>query len=252
MKLLVDDNLISYALPAVYCGFKASKHDPKAMSTFDTFDFVQPDLYIASADKLNDTIYKNLDERPGLRVCVLDGSESDLIHPKFNDFKNRYGSAHPWIKQSAVGDLVTYAKSEYISKYKSDIVSIEEIPIPGIENLYVPEEYIFRIFSESLVNHPNYCGFILQNLKKNFYKSSRFSVSGGSNYFNSILCDCYPIRIDEFDVNILEADQSRKLKELKEETINNYTNFQVLINILGFMGFDKESNLLKNRMGELL
>ena len=67
MKILVDSNIVSYATPGVFSGFSASLLDPKLMPVYDSFDIVNPDIYIGSLGNISESIIRNIEERPALK-----------------------------------------------------------------------------------------------------------------------------------------------------------------------------------------
>jgi|LakMenEpi03Aug12_release.lakeMendotaPanAssembly.Ray.scaffolds.fasta_scaffold350981_2 hypothetical protein len=250
MKLLVDKTLISYATPVVFSGFSASQHNSQIMSTFDTFDSYEPDIYLADPDLLNNTTYKALEERPHLRVCVIQKEGTE--HPKKAEFKERFGNLYEWIIDSGHGDLYLYSNPSFIEEYKSDLVSIENGIKDFLENLEIPDSLVFRIFSNQLIYNKRYCGIVPEPVNKNIYKSSKYSISLNSNTYNSLLCDCYPIKPEEFTIDTLYTDKQKEVKELKEKVIEEKTNFHFVANILNILGLDKESKIILYKMKELL
>ena len=253
MKILVDESLLSYGLAGVYSGFTMSRHNTNLMSTFDTFDMVNPDLYIANANQINETVLKNIEERPALRLCVVEKNGStDTENPLYTKLQQRLGNSYSWIIDNGCADIVSFGKAKFNPRYKSDIVYIEDSVLPDIEKVIVPDEYIFRIFSASLINHINYCGFLEHNDRKNAYKSSRFSICSPDSIYNAIICDSYPISVDSDIVELMSIDRTNELKELKEKVLSSLTNFHVLIDILNSLGLDSESKIVANKMKELL
>jgi hypothetical protein len=251
--MLVDKSLLSYARPVIFSGFQASQHDPSQLSTFETFDLVKPDIYLADADMLNKTVYKNIEERPALKVCVIQrSSSSDVVHPNHAAFTARFGSIYEWIIDSGHADLFSYKDSKNIDAYKADIVSIESNPIAGIENLQIPDSFIFRIFSERIVKSDKFCGFVSESNRKNIYKSSKFSISQGDNVYNSLICDCYPLSINSDILSEINKDKSKELKELKEKTLNSITNFHAVASVLEFLNAEKESKVILKKLKEML
>lgn len=249
MKILVDDTLISYARAAIFCGFQAFKHEPSQVSTFDTFDMANPDIYIADANRLNKTVYKNIQERPALKVCIVQDSNNN--HNNKKAFEDIFGDIYPWISNLGSADLIEYSKSEYIDRYKSDIVSIQDNPIHGIQDVLLPPKIKFRIFSPNIVKSSNYCGFLPNNIKKNIYRSSKLSISEGNNVYNSILCNCYPISVTSDILKELNTDHSKSIKELKIKILNENTNFHELARVLEKLNFDKEAKITLEKIKEM-
>jgi len=250
MKLLVDKTLISYATPVVFSGYSASQHNTDIMPTFDIFDSYEPEIYLADADLLNNTVYKAIEERPALKVCVLQKTLGD--HPKKKEFEDRFGNLYNWIYDDGNADLYLYNKPQYIKEYKADLVSIEDSIKDILDGLQVPDSFIFRIFSNTIVHSKRYCGIVPDQFKKNIFKSSKFSISENANFFNSAICDCFPFKSTEFTIDDLYTDKSRELKELKEKTLSSKTTFHFVSKILEQNGFEKEAKTISDKMKELL
>jgi hypothetical protein len=253
MKILVDSTLTSYAKPAILCGFQAFRHDPRQIPTFDTFDMANPDVYLADADLLNPTVYKNIQERPSLKVCVVQ-KDAGTDHTNKKSFTENFSNLYEWINDLGHADIVEYSKANYIPEYKSDIVAIEEdgSPIRGIENIDLPSSIIFRIFSNRLIKNNKYCGYLQDNVRKHFFKSSRLSISEGNNTYNSIICGCYPISISDDIITELNINHSIRLKEMSEQILDSNTNFHALSRILDKLGLEKEADILNKKVKDLL
>lgn len=251
MKILVDSTLTSYAKPAILCGFQAFRHDPRQLSTFDTFDMSNPDVYLADADLLSPTVYKNIQERPALRVCVIqrDGAAD---HANKKSFTEIFSNSFEWVNDAGHADIVEYSKAEYIPRYKSDVIAIEDEPIRGIESIDLPSSIIFRIFSSRLVKNNKYCGHLMDNVKKHFFKSAKISISQGNNIYNSIICGCYPVNISDDIITELNINHSIRLKEMNEQTLDSNTNFHALSRIVDKLGLDKEAKILNEKVKDLL
>ena len=252
MKLLVDSTLISYATPAIYSGFTAARHDKNVMSTFDTFDKVNPDVYIADADLLNESAFKNLEERPALKVCIIQKSGFDKPHPALESLISRFGDIYTWIQESGHADILEYRKSQRDDRYKSDIVSIEDVPIQGIENIELPKGVVFRIFSQNYIQSNYFCGFVPIPMRKHIYASSKISISKGNNYYNSALCGSYPLNNEDNILDSLDSDNSNKIKDIQGKIFEKDNNFLSVAFLLEKLGMDKESAIIKQKLKELL
>jgi hypothetical protein len=250
MKLLVDKTLLSYATPVVYSGFSASQHNTNIMSTFDTFDSYEPTVYFADADLLNSTVYKAIDERPALRVCIIQKTEGE--HGKRKEFQERFGNTYLWTNDIACGDIYMYRNPLYVKEYAADLVAIENDHREFLESLIVPSDMIFRIFSNQLIHGKRYCGIVPEQANKDIYRSSKFSIATENNIYNSALCDCYPIEPKQFSLDLLYQDKKQEVKQMKELTIEVNTNFHVVSSVLAKLGFDKESKIILEKMKELL
>lgn len=252
MKLLVDSTLQTYATPAVLSGFLAAKHDTRFMSTYDTFDSVNPDIYIADADYLSEAVFKNIEERPALKVVIIQKTNINTEHPYKHNILNRFGNLYPWIIDAGHADILNYKDSTFHKRYKSDIIMINDQPTSEILNISLPDDIIFKIFSMHRIPHNNYCGFAVESIRKNLYKSSKVSFASGDDYYNSIICDCMPIQMHENYLNAVYTDHTEKVKDLKLKTLSELTNFHAIISVLSILGYDKESKQIENKLKEIL
>lgn len=251
MNILVDKTLVSYAKPAVFCGHQASKHDTDIKSTFETFDQINPDIYIADADLLNNTVFKNIEERPALKVCVVQKSH-DENHPNKKLFEERFGNVYPWIYDNGYADLFEYNHSKLIPEYKADLVCIEDRLQNVLENLNLGFSIKFRIFSSSLINNNNYCGMLPPFIKKNMYASSKCSIAVGDNYYNSILCGCYPVDLNKNILDQVNTDNTKELKSKREELVEKYTSFHAIANVFEILNLTKDAAIVRNKVKELI
>lgn len=252
MNLLVDESLMSYATPMVYSGLKAARHNPKGISTFDTFDITKPDIYIADADWLNETVFKNIEERPAMRVVVIQKNDNRKDHPNLQKLQERFGDVYLWIINDGHADLLEYTGSQNFPPLKSDVVSVEDNPVNGIENLQLPSNIVVKVFSSTLVNSNYFCGFISNEMRKNAYKSAKLSISQGNNIYNSILCDCLPVDVNSNILDILNSDNTEKIKEFKNIIYNSKNNFIDAANIFDNLGITQQSKIILEKMKELI
>lgn len=251
MKLLVDRTLIGYAKPAVYSGFACAEHNTNKMSTFDIFDSFNPDVYIADANLLNNTVYKNIEERPAMRVCVL-GSKD---HPKHQEFKDRFGDLYLWQEKEVYGDVFDYMNSEFVPQYSNDIISIsDDKVVDGIEKLVFPKSVRFKIFSPTVVNSIYYSGFVPGAMKKHFYKSAKITITEPENVYNVALAGGYPLVVfnAEYLLQELEINHSKQIAISKQDILNSGTNFDAVSKILKSLGLDRESSLIMSKKEGLI
>lgn len=251
MNILVDKTLISYARPAVLCGHHASKHDTDVKATFETFDMVNPDIYIADADLLNNTVFKNIEERPALKVCVVQKSNK-TEHENKKIFEERFGNIYPWINDTGYADIFDYKDLQFVEKYKCDLVCIEDNIQAQLESINLNFSIKFRIFSSNVIRNNNYCGIVPHNIKKHLYRSSKCSIAVGDNYYNSILCGCYPIDLSKDIIEQVNTDNSAKLKAQTEELLEKHTSFHATANVFDVLNLTKEAAIIRNKVKELI
>jgi hypothetical protein len=254
MKMVVDDSVIAYGNPAAYAGFTVARHDYKTVNTYDIFDRVKPDIYIGDITKTSKQVLKVIEERPDLKVIFLEPIESDNIDSYKKVITERFGNAYPIIKDRPKADLLLYYKPENIKAFFADVVSLDDNPKQTIFNIQLPANYIFRIFSSNLVIHNNYCGLVHDHQKKNIYKSSKFSISYGDNFYNSALCDCYPINpsCSQDVLDVINKNTNKELKAIKEEIEVKSNNFIALSEVLNVLNLDVESKVIISKMKEIL
>jgi hypothetical protein len=254
MKIVVDDSIISYGHAAAFSGFTASKHDSKTISSYDVFDRTKPDVYIGDISKLSRQVLRILEERPDLKAVFIEPQQSENIENYKLALTDTFGDLYPVIKDKPKADLVHYRGAQKVKELYADLVSLDSNPKEAILNINLPDHYIFRIFSQDIIRHNNYCGFIQEYNKKNIYKSSKFSISYDDNYYNSALCDCYPINpsCTEDVLKIINTNTNKDLQLIKEEIISKFNNFIALSEILNILNLDKEAKLVTSKIGEAL
>lgn len=251
MKVLVDSSLLSYATPLVYSGFSVNKFDRKHISAYDIFDTVKPDIYIGDSDLLDNPTIKNIQENPAIKFCVIQKAAKDkLDHPNYHKLNSAFGDLYDWIYDLGHADILEYRNAIFREDLKSDLVSIDE---PNIDyDFIIPYKYNFKIFSSTLIHNNHYCGFANSNIKKDIYKSSKLSIATSDNYYNSILCGCLPLTdLSRFE-EILNTDNSNKVRELQLEILNGKTNFHAISSIIDRFGYEKEATQVIEKLKELL
>jgi len=257
MNILVDKTLVSYAKPAVFCGHQASKHDTDIKSTFETFDQINPDVYVADADLLNNTVFKNIEERPALKVCVVQKSHNEN-HPNKKLFEERFGNIYPWIYDNGYADIFDYNNSavhdrpSLTRQYETDLICIEDGLQSVLENINLGFSIKFRIFSSNLIKSNNYCGVLPPLIKKNMYASSKCSIAVGDNYWNSILCGCYPINLNEDILDQVNRDNTKELQSKREELIEKCTSFHAIANVFEVLNLTMDATIIRKKVKELI
>lgn len=248
MKILVDSSIVDIAAPATYCNFQVNVLNKNTTPVYDAFDISNPDIYIGDINELTPSVIKNIEERPALRVCMV-GPDTN---PLYSQLKNTIGPV-PVIENNGYADILKYGKASYSDDFESDIIAIEDYPINNIEKIYFPMNIRYRIFSSCrIVNHNNYCGLLIDNLKSVALKSSKCSIVNPNNVLNSIISDCFPVTNPENAITEVFTDHSNYLKEQKEIILNSRTNFHLLASIFNQLGLDKESALVLSKSKELL
>ena len=251
MKILVDNSLLAYATPLVYSGFTVNKFDRNLITSYDIFDTVNPDVYIADSELLDSSTIKNIEERPALKFCVIQKTVQDKkTHPNYVKLTEKFGDLYDWIYDLGHADVITYKNPLFIKDLISDIVAIDE---NNIDYSFIkPYNYKFKIFSSSFINNNHYCGFANLNIRKHLYRSSKLSIATSDNYYNSIISDCLPVtELDKIEEE-LNTDHSNKIKDLKNEIFESKTNFHAISSIIYKFGYEKEANQVINKLKELL
>lgn len=250
MRVLVDLPLLSYGKAATYCGIQSFSHDSKTMSTFDTFDRTNPDIYLADLGSVSESTLKNIEERPQLKVAFF---SNDSDHPNKAKVLNRFGDLYNFHNYFYMADLIDFQKPEKVKEYECEIVSLDQTLPEDILSLNLPQCIRFRIFNFQVVNSSRYCGHVIPTIKKNIYKSSMISISGGNEYCNSAICDCYPIAPSSLEeiLEALEKDHTKELEEIKENVYTTNNNFYAMSEVLKSFGYDKEASDMINKLKEL-
>lgn len=241
MKILFDSKLQQLAFPAVHSGLQCFRHDPKEVATFDIFNKINPDVYIADLSMLTNAVLKNIDQRPHLKCIFVRGEGTE---EKEGKVKNQFGNLFEFIDVPIFGDIFSYSKSEFIARYKSDIISID---IEDVIEDSVVSNKIYRIFHNyKIVQHPNYCGGIDPRIKKHIIKSSVACLSNQQEVYNIAIAGSLPVSIDGFDT----SDRDNKIKDIVDKVFSGESSFHRVAEILNKLGLEKESKLIMNKIGD--
>ena len=251
MKILIDNDLVNLVTPGVFCGFSANALNPNIMSVYDSFDVVNPDIYIANLSNVTDSVIKNIEERPALKTHFFQTKVSDeLVIEKLN---NKLGNSFIISEYKPFGDILKYYRKPGLPYLKADITCIEEDFIDNLELLYFKMSLKYRIFSDKrVVAHSNYCGVLPDQLKAPALTSSRYAIVDDKNYMNCYLCDCRPIFSFCNAQDEVETDYSSEIKEAKESILSGSTNFHLFSSILDALGYNRESKIVLEKLKELL
>lgn len=241
MKILFDSKLQQLAFPAVHSGLQCFRHDPKEVATFDIFNKVNPDVYIADLSMLTNAVLKNIDQRPHLKCIFVRGEGTE---EKEGKVKNQFGNLFEFIDVPIFGDIFSYSKSEFIARYKSDIISID---IEDVIEDSVVSNKIYRIFHNyKIIQHPNYCGGIDPRIKKHIIKSSVACLSNQQDVYNIAIAGSLPVSIYDFDT----SDRDNKIKDIVDKVFSGESSFHRVAEILNKLGLEKESKLIMNKIGD--
>lgn len=251
MKILIDHDLVNVATPGVLCGFSINVLNSNIMSTYDSFDVVNPDIYIGKLGNLTNGLVKNIEERPALKTYFLKTKVSDDI--AVEKLKERLGDSFTVSDYAPYGDVIKYYNKPSVPYLKADITCIEEDLIDNLELLYFKMSLKYRIFSDKrVVAHSNYCGVLPEHLKAPALTSSRYAIVDQKNQLNCYLCDCRPISSFCDAQNEVETDYSSEIKEAKESILSGSTNFHAFSSILDTFGYNRESRIVLEKLKELL
>lgn len=250
MKLLVDMPLLQYGKAATYCGIQSFAHNTQSMSTFDTFDRINPDIYLANLESVSEAVLKNLEERPGLKVAFFSDNKD---HPNKQKVISRFGSIYSFYEKFFMADLIEYSNAQKVKEYQCEIISIDQNLPEWILSLDFPKCVKFRIFNMGVVKSNNYCGYATPSIRKNLYASSLISISSGDEYCNSAICGCYPIAPSTYEeiLEALETDRKEELEKIKEGIYNTNNNFYAISQVLRDFGYSKEANNIIEKSKEL-
>lgn len=237
MKILFDSKLQELAFPAVHSGFQCFRHDPKEVATFDIFNKTNPDVYVSHLSMLTNAVLKNIDQRPHLKCIFIRGKETE---EKENKVKEQFGNLFQFIDLPIFGDIFSYSKSEFITRYKSDIISID------IEDT-IDTDKIYRIFHNyKIVQHPNYCGGIDPRIKKHIIRSATSCLTKPEDVYNIAIAGSLPVSLDNLDT----SNRDNKIKDIVDKVFSEDSSFHRTAEILNRLGFEKESKLILSKIGD--
>ena len=246
MKLLVDSSLVHLATPYILVGGSAFIHNPSTLSTFDTFDKINPEIYFCDLKMLKKSTISNIKERPYLKVLFID-EENDTKNQEI--VKSEFGNVYKIIKDIGCADAISCKSA--VKKYSDcDIISIDQAI--NYKNLNLPLKYKVRIFSKNIVPSNYYCGVMNEKNIFSAYKSSKLTFDSGSQMMNIILCGSYPINnLDkEYLLSKLESDINKEILEKRKEILDSKTNLHVCSNLFRELDENIISNNILSKIGE--
>lgn len=251
MKLLFDRSLLTLASPITYSGISLFVHDKSMKSTYDTFDIVQPTVYISDLSNVTKSVLNCISERPDIKVAFIKNESSDQTLENLDKVKSYFGNAYPILENLYYYDAIACknAKEKYSSMDLLIINSEDEKQV----NLNLPLKYIVRIFNNKRMIHNNYfCGTILDTQIEHMYKSSKITLANSQSRLNIIHCDSYPAESLDYEylIRLLESDLTEEISNLKNET-KEMTNFNALINVLKSVNEFEYANIISNKAKEL-
>jgi hypothetical protein len=111
-----------------------------------------------------------------------------------------------------------------------------------------------RIFNSKLIDNKNYCGHIDEVSLKHIYRSAKLSLTK-INRLNILYAGGIPVSIEDCDDltklnDILNLDRNKFTKDALEEILTSKTNLHTVANILNKTGYEKESKVILNKIGD--
>jgi len=263
MKILTEIALTNFAKVFGSCGFDTALLSPN-IPAFDAFDSFTPDVYIGTMSSLNSAIVKNIKQRPALRTVIvadspinenykelLNNSPPNLVYS--NNTEEYYTKTLPFENYA---DPFLYSNALRKNKYKCDIIAIEDNIEPKLSQFHFGADYDFKIFSNSVVKHSNFCGFIQESNKKDAYKSARVALCKKENMPNAWLAGTYAMDIETETASTviekLNENLEPEIKRMQRHILETATSFHFCITMFKGLGMDLESNIILNKLKEIL
>lgn len=238
MKILTDKETTELTIPAIQLDYKLFILDGR-MSTFDIFDRINPDLMIIKASSLNNSVIKNVLERPHLKIAVINDNQE-----KINELKSAVGNIFIKKEDKPFCNIITYSTAKFDPLLKTDVLCLEGADIENLNNFKFPQSVNYKIFSsKKFIHHNNFCGVLGENYKPSAIKSSNYCIVNKKMELNAIYAGSVPIA----DSNFISASDI-SVEEIKESK----TNFHYLSDIFNELGLEKESKILKERLENYL
>lgn len=229
MKVLVDTDLMKFARVFAFCKFQVSGLNEKALSAFDTFDSVVPDLFLVKESNLTSPVLKCAAERPELKIAVFkdDSAKSTLLATYIG---NSFVEVEDYEEYA---DIIIYNKGNFIPELSCDLVCAEKMDYPTVEG------YSFRIFNTEVIKNKHYCGFVNEFKLKDIYRSAK-AVLTKSNRREVILSGGNPI--ESFCPACLNTQYDHS-KE-RQDILENETVFHLVASLLDTMGNQAEKSFV--------
>lgn len=251
MKLLCDRSLLTLVSPITFAGISPFIHDKSIKSTYDTFDIVQPTVYISDLSNITKGVLNCISERPDIKVAFIKNENSDQILENLDKIKSCFGNAYPILENLYYYDTIACKNAK--KKYSSTDLLISNSEDEKQANLNLPLKYIVRIFNNKNVIHSNYfCGTISDSQIEHMYKSSKITLVNNQSRLNAIHCDSYPAELLDYEYlkHLLESDLTEEISNLKNET-KDMTNFNAVIKILKSLNEFECADIVCNKAKEL-
>lgn len=260
MRILTEQNLNNYVKPFAFSGYDAALI-PQGAAVFDIFDTFLPDIYITTMSQLTKARVKNILERPALKTVVLADSPTTDFYKQLVDngvvslvfYANEEDFKAKSLAMKSYADIFLYKDAEKNPRYESDVVCIEDNLTTELDNYYFDYKLRYRIFSNVVVNHSNYCGFLAEPFRKTAYKSSKVALCSKASLSNARLAEAHAIEFGTSVQDILDCintDHSASIKEKKEEVLESLTTFHFCATILENLG--ENPNKLLAKLKEVL
>jgi|694.fasta_scaffold01364_27 hypothetical protein len=249
MKTLIDIKLLKYGRALAYCGMEVAGLDKNIQSEIDSFDLMKPDLFICKSSTISRSIINCLSESPHIKSVILNNEDDP---EKMQLFREHLGEPYLLIDSDSyvdTADVILYNGSKDLPKYQTDIVCTERFDrYPSGLGLKL------RIFNSKLIDNKNYCGHIDEVSLKHIYRSAKLSLTK-INRLNILYAGGIPVSIEDCDDltklnDILNLDRNKFTKDALEEILTSKTNLHTVANILNKTGYEKESKVILNKIGD--
>lgn len=240
MKILTDIETSELVLPALQIDYKLFLLDGNKITTFDTFDRVNPDVMIIKSSSITKSVIKNILERPHLKIAIVGDNNSKEV----NELKNEIGDSFLELNDTYFCNIVGYQYAQFINFLASDVVCLEGADVNNLNSFIFPQSVNYKIFSsKKFIHHNNFCGTLVENYKPSALKSSRYCIVNKKDELNAIYAGSIPI----LDSLFTPANET-SIDEIK----NSKTNFHALADIFKKWDMEKEANLVLNQLRRYL
>jgi hypothetical protein len=264
MNILTESSLIKFAKALSVSKFNVAILN-QGVAIYDAFDTFKPDIFITTMSALDRARVKNIIERPALRVVLIGDAPvnehyDELVKTVFPNIiysNNPDDYKMPVTPFETYSDILLYKDAKFQDKYAADIVCIEDNLGPEILNFTPGYDITFRIFSNNIVNHSNFCGTVIDNNKKDVYASAKISLCSPENKENAWLCGSYvidllnPPPLNEI-LSRLTSDNTEEIQSQRARILESNTTFHLCANLMEGLDLKKESQMILNKLKEIL
>lgn len=202
---------------------------------FDVFDRINPDVFVCHASTIEQSILKNIKERPHLRVLVINDSQENV-----DKLEKEIGNSFVKLEGGKFCYLDECAGATKSKRLKAETFCFEGSIIPDIHRMDLEGAKVFS--SVGIINTLSFCGMLPSTERFNGYKSCRYALVPEEEFYNAVVCGAIPIG----------GNRDATSTKSKSEILKKHTNYDFSIEIMNVLNRPKESEELGRIKSEIV